>query len=231
MLLDMEDDLRILENALAYPQRALAAFLAISFRLLADMPLALARPPMRPRATAAAFFPSSVTLSSTSPVAIFATMTAALGSAWRFSPFGPRDTLVQPCLGSAVLTGKHTAKELDGRGDQMANDDPMSMQMQFGYPGARASGVTHFEGPPQAWKMNWDKKCADAEKKIAALRRADPTLTQLLRKIIEELQEANRLGAPQILEGLYWHRPELAPHGYWDDMPDMCLPEQLKKKR
>jgi hypothetical protein len=49
-----------------------AAAFAISFRFLADMPAARAFPPMRPSATAAAFFPSSVVTSSISPDAILA---------------------------------------------------------------------------------------------------------------------------------------------------------------
>jgi hypothetical protein len=48
----------------------LAAFFAISDRFLADIPSALALPPMRPNATGAAFLPSSVVMSSISPVAI-----------------------------------------------------------------------------------------------------------------------------------------------------------------
>src|ERR1019366_7766851 len=56
--------------------------------------LARALPPMRPSATAAAFFPSSVTLSSISPVAMRATITARwLASAGGFSPLGPLGTL------------------------------------------------------------------------------------------------------------------------------------------
>src|SRR5258705_13391629 len=43
----------------AYFQRAFAAFLAISFRRLADMPSARAFPPLRPSATAAGSLPSS----------------------------------------------------------------------------------------------------------------------------------------------------------------------------
>src|SRR2546423_3379240 len=55
------------------------------------MPAALAFPPMRPSATAAAFLPSSVVMSSISPVAILATMMALpITSAGRFSPLGPR---------------------------------------------------------------------------------------------------------------------------------------------
>src|ERR1700681_2801648 len=54
------------------------------------MPAARASPPMRPRATAAAFLPSSVVMSSISPVAILAIMMALpMASAGRFSPLGP----------------------------------------------------------------------------------------------------------------------------------------------
>src|SRR5256885_828798 len=74
-------------------QRLAAAFLAISFRFLADMPAARAFPPMRPSATAAAFLPSAVVISSISPAAILAIMTAwALTPAGRFCPLGPVDT-------------------------------------------------------------------------------------------------------------------------------------------
>lgn len=72
-----------------------AAFLAISDRFFAVMPAARALPPMRPSATAAAFLPSSVVMSSISPAAILAIMTALPeASAGRFSPFGPRGKLL-----------------------------------------------------------------------------------------------------------------------------------------
>ena len=45
--------------------------MAISFRFSADMPAARALPPIRPSATAAAFLPSSVVISSISPVAVW----------------------------------------------------------------------------------------------------------------------------------------------------------------
>jgi hypothetical protein len=67
-------------------QRLLAAFLAISLRRLADILSARALPPMRPSATAAAFLPSSVVMSSILPVAILAIRMASAG---RFSPLGP----------------------------------------------------------------------------------------------------------------------------------------------
>jgi hypothetical protein len=74
-----------------YFQRFLAAFLAISDRFLAVIPAARAFPPMRPSATAAAFFPSSVVRSSISPVAILPIMMALpMASAGRRSPLGPR---------------------------------------------------------------------------------------------------------------------------------------------
>src|SRR6266478_9055934 len=73
-----------------FPQRDLAAFLAISLRRLAVMPSARALPPMRPSATAAGFLPSSVVMSSISPVAILAIMTALpMASAGCFSPLVP----------------------------------------------------------------------------------------------------------------------------------------------
>jgi len=50
--------------------RKTPAFVAISDRFLAVMPAACALPPMRPSATAAAFLPSSVVMSSISSVAI-----------------------------------------------------------------------------------------------------------------------------------------------------------------
>lgn len=66
-------------NACFYPQHAFAAFLAISACFFLLRPFARAFPPMRPRATAAAFLPPSVILSSTSPVAILAIRTAPGG--------------------------------------------------------------------------------------------------------------------------------------------------------
>jgi hypothetical protein len=54
------------------------------------MPAARALPPIRPRATAAAFLPSFVVISSISPVAILPIMTArAFTSAGLRSRFGP----------------------------------------------------------------------------------------------------------------------------------------------
>jgi hypothetical protein len=77
-----------------YPQRAFAAFFAISARFFLLNPFARAFPPMRPNATAAGFFPSDPGVgftSSISPVAILPIMTVrAFTSAGRFSPFGPR---------------------------------------------------------------------------------------------------------------------------------------------
>jgi len=63
------------------------------------MPAARALPPMRPSATAAAFLPSSVVMSSISPVAILAIMMALpIASAGRFSPLGPRGTYDDPIV-------------------------------------------------------------------------------------------------------------------------------------
>lgn len=72
--------------------RARAACLAIAARRCADSFLARASPPLRPRATAAAFLPLSVSVSSISPVAIFITWTAfdatSAGRLWPFGVFG-----------------------------------------------------------------------------------------------------------------------------------------------
>lgn len=113
----------------------------------------------------------------------------------------------------------------------MANDPPTSLRMGFGYEQARDAGVTDFQKPPPAWKMNWHRQCADAEKKIAALTRADSSLTKLALEVFEDLKRSNTHGAPQVLEMIYWHRPELTPPGYWDGVPEWALPEQLKQKR
>lgn len=112
----------------------------------------------------------------------------------------------------------------------MANDPPTSMRMRFGYEQARDVGVTGFERPPDAQQMNWHRECADAEKKIAALTRTDPSLTTLALEVFERLKLHNRHGAPQVLADIYWHRPELAPPGYWDSTPDWALPPQLRKQ-
>src|SRR5262245_3601368 len=79
------------ENGEIYPrfQRDEAAFCAMRERCPASSLAALALPPARPplaRFGVVGFFASSI-----SPVAIFATMTAApITSAGRFSPRGPR---------------------------------------------------------------------------------------------------------------------------------------------
>src|SRR4051794_3166943 len=95
-----------MDQLLAYPQRFLAAALAIAFRRFALKPFARAVPPILPSATAAGFFPSFLedgTLSSISPVAILAIMTArAFTSAGRFSPLGPFGITDRLLLG-----GKH----------------------------------------------------------------------------------------------------------------------------
>ena len=87
---------------------ALAVFLTISFRFLADMPAARALPPMRPSATAAAFLPSSVVISSISPVAILAIrMARASTSVGRLWPFGPVGTL------HLLLRDRHEPEVID----------------------------------------------------------------------------------------------------------------------
>lgn len=100
-----------------FPQRVAAAFFAISFRFLADIPAARAFPPFRPSATAAGSLPSDSgggTVSSISPAAILAIMTArAFTSTGRRSPFGPLGTgtpfpgfgthLVEPITGAFIV--------------------------------------------------------------------------------------------------------------------------------
>jgi hypothetical protein len=74
--------------ALAYPQRAAAAFLAIVLRLLGVNLAARASPPALPLRTLPDF---AVVVSEISPVAIRMTWTALpITSAGRFSPLGPR---------------------------------------------------------------------------------------------------------------------------------------------
>jgi hypothetical protein len=111
----------------------------------------------------------------------------------------------------------------------MRNDPPSNLRRAHGYLEARSSGVTGYERPPEAWKMNWHVECAAAEKRIRALSKADPAIIPLLLDLKAQLKRENRDSAPWVLTMLYWERPELAPAGYWDGRPDWQLPEQLRK--
>jgi hypothetical protein len=82
------------DPAYYFCQRASAPALAMARLLFTPSFLARACPPMRPRATAALLFPSSVSSFSASPVAIFITWTALeTTSAGRLWPFGVRGML------------------------------------------------------------------------------------------------------------------------------------------
>ena len=113
----------------------------------------------------------------------------------------------------------------------MRNGDPTSLRMAFGYTEARASGVTGFDGPPTASKMNWSAQCAAADKKIRELTNADPLLIPIALDIRAAFRRYNSDGAPQVLEGLYIVRPELVPPGFSRSIPDWFLPPHLLKKR
>lgn len=113
----------------------------------------------------------------------------------------------------------------------MRNGDPTSLRMAFGYNEARASGVTGFEGPPTASKMNWSAKCAAAEKTIRALTEADPTLIPIALDIHGALKETDWNGAPYVLEAIYFVRPKLAPPGYSSSLPDWYWEMLLRKRK
>jgi len=78
------------ERACYFPHLFAAAFFAIAARRSGLMLLARAFPPRLPSATAAAFLPSSVSISVSSPVRMRMTFTALpITSAGRRSPLGP----------------------------------------------------------------------------------------------------------------------------------------------
>jgi hypothetical protein len=113
----------------------------------------------------------------------------------------------------------------------MRNDDPTNLRRGFGYLEARASGVTGFESPPNSGKMSWHLECAAAEKRIAELSNADPSIIPFLLDLRAKLKEEEQNSAPWLLANAYWERPDLAPPGYWDKYPDWGVPEKVRATR
>ena len=112
----------------------------------------------------------------------------------------------------------------------MANDDPTSLRMGFGYQQARAAGVTGFKSPPSVSQMNFHLSEAAATKKLRAIRQQHPSIEKFLLKVIE-IQTAAGLGtAEQIYYALLYNKPDLAPPGYWDSMSKLFWPEKLKQR-
>jgi hypothetical protein len=112
----------------------------------------------------------------------------------------------------------------------MANDDPTSLRMAFGYQQARAAGVTGFKSPPSVSEMNFHLSEAAATKNLRAIRQQHPSIEKLLLKVIE-IQTAAGLGtAGDIYYALLYNKPDLAPNGYWDKMPFFAKPPKLQRR-
>jgi hypothetical protein len=97
----------------------------------------------------------------------------------------------------------------------MANDEPTSLRMGFGFPQARAAGAPFVPSRP-GWRMNWDVKCRECEKKLRDLVVQYPSVGVLIKKIVEA-QKANgrQVWAVEIYHLVLYKRPHLAPSGYW----------------
>jgi len=68
----------------------------------------------------------------------------------------------------------------------MANDDPTSLRMLFGYEQARNAGVVGFSGTRTAWSMDFDLKESKARKEIRALVERNTLLEARVRQLIRE---------------------------------------------
>jgi hypothetical protein len=82
----------------------------------------------------------------------------------------------------------------------MANDDPTNQRMDFGFTGARASGITNFRRPTEAKFYDFcvdERKATDA---IAALSKAHPSLKQ---RFVEIAQREVRRKYHRVQDILY----------------------------
>src|SRR5258708_7961918 len=111
----------------------------------------------------------------------------------------------------------------------MANDDPTSLRMGFGYQQARAAGVTGFKSPPSVSKMNFHLSEAAATRKLQDIRQRHPSIEKFLRRVIEVQTAAKRGTAGEIYHALLYNKPDLAPPGYWDKMPKLFWPPRVKR--
>jgi hypothetical protein len=96
----------------------------------------------------------------------------------------------------------------------MANDDPTSLRMGFGYQQARASGVTGFESPSSPYRMNFLMQWRAAEKKLRKIIERNPSLEPIVREIIAAQTVAGCWSIDQIIAEL-WYR-KLIPDSFDD---------------
>jgi hypothetical protein len=110
----------------------------------------------------------------------------------------------------------------------MANDDPTSLRMGFGYQQARRAGMTGFKSPPSVAEMNLHLSEAAATRKLQAIVQRHPSIKNFLRKVMDVQKAAGFGTAEQIYYALLYNRPDIAPAGYWDKMPKIFWPEKQK---
>jgi hypothetical protein len=75
----------------------------------------------------------------------------------------------------------------------MANDDPTSMHMLFGYQQSRAVGVTRFRQPRAASTNNFLMKERAATRKIADLTKNNPSMRRWALKVRPLVYNAQNL--------------------------------------
>lgn len=99
----------------------------------------------------------------------------------------------------------------------MANDPPTSMRMGFGFPQARAAGAPYVQ-PRPGWKMNWDLKNRQCERKLNDLLKQQPAVGELVKEIMEarKAQGLSLCSAVELYHVVLFNRPHLAPPGYWE---------------
>jgi hypothetical protein len=81
----------------------------------------------------------------------------------------------------------------------MANDDPTSLRMGFGYHQARAAGMSGFEEPPSESRMNFDLRWKAKEKELRTLVEQNPSIGPIVREIIKRQTAANCYSVDEII--------------------------------
>lgn len=99
----------------------------------------------------------------------------------------------------------------------MANDPPSALRMGFGFLEARAAGAPYV-GPRPVWKINWDIRNKQAERKLRDLVKQHPSAGALVREVMEarKVQGLDVCKAAELYHVVLYNRPNLAPVGYWD---------------
>src|SRR3974390_2635321 len=102
----------------------------------------------------------------------------------------------------------------------MANDPPTNLRMGFGFGQARAAGAP-FVQPRPGWKMNWDLKNRQCNRKLNDLVRQDHSVGDLVKEIMvaRKAQGMSLCSAVELYHLVLFNRPHLAPDDYWAYAP------------